>query len=606
MERSPMERIFDVNNPTGSPFGNMLGLVGQVMGHKPYGESALEAQGEAIQELSARVQQGMSPQQAATDFLSTPKGMQLFSRGVYPQVLMQWKTLTDQTPQVGSIGPGQSPVVTTPGQKRPWIGEPTPTEAESTARTITPTQVVPPGHGVLPRPRPSGAPPAPYTQPTEAQQTSTTIPPAATTGPGQTLHTLQNGQYKPTFTNPTTQMQDFDSFRTIAGLPSGVVQRLAQMQMTPPDQRPTEMKRTLDEMVAAKQLDPKTANLLAVHAFGPQGVIRIVPKLNRHGEQIGSSVIDLIGNRSMDVGQISTGPGTDTSLPGTPAAPPAAPGSPNATTGPGAIPRTAPPGSPAAPLAPPLNLQNPESPYSDKLQMFFAPGLFPQLNAALGSMARQVDSRISIPGSEDASANTDAMRNLAFALAGLTREGAGLNIPSKYLALAEALGPSASVWNDPKNAVRQAIDLHGRMQQAIREDRALLVDREQSHDSKRRAERRIETYGNVLEALPPLNSMIHLREDIAKNGPITRANEMSPGRFLSNLVSGTKQVVTTGADQARETGAVPGAIPAANRFSKMSNEAFMALEPEKVRPKDMPTYLQELKRRRALIGGAKQ
>lgn len=571
-DRGPFERIFNVDNPEGTPFGAMLGTVGQVAGFKTAGERAQDAQGQALSQMSAEVSAGATPQQALLNFLKSPQGQEAFSRGMTVDIANKFMQAVNTTPTVGAVGPGQTPVITRPGQPGVEYGQQTPTTEQATARTIAPTKEVGPGVSLAQQPQGQYGFQTGPAAPTTEQSTSRTIAPTVGVGPGVTLAQQPQGEYgyKPGFNNKTTESQSFDNLKQYAQLPPNVLADIAKLNMLPADQRDSELKRLTDTAVQNGSIGQEVADKLRTGYYGGNGVIRMIPKLNRVGEEIGTTILDMGANNgrgaSMEVlnnGYSPTGGATP------------APGSPAAATA----------GSP---------------PRTNKSLMFFGTGLPANILAPLGQVVRgTLGVDIPIGGSEAASDNIRNLTALQTSLIQMAKEGGGLGVPARVISAATNMGPQSSTWGDPKTAVSHAIDLHAQLSDEMSKDTAKLNDIQASKQEKHRAEQRITAYQQIMSQLPPLSEMTMLQKDMATGGPITRANEVSVGNVgraaIQAATAGGKKVGKN-VDQATGTDQPAGG----DRFSKLSNQSFLGIDPQKLAPADLGNYYQEVQRRQAI------
>lgn len=575
-DRSPFERIFNPDNPEATPFGAMLGTIGQMGGVKTSTEIAQDAQSQALSQMSSLVQAGATPQQALMTFLKSPQGQDAFSKGMTVDIATKFMQSINPQPQVGSVSPGATPVITRPGQAGVEMGQPTATTEQSTARTVAPTLQVGPGSSLAQQPQGGYGYNVGPAAPTTDQSTARTIAPVTQASPGAMVLQQPQGQYgyQPVQQNKTTEAQTFDNLKTYAQLPPNVLGEIAKLNMLPPDQRDSEMTRITREAVQNGSMGQEVADKLRTGYYGGQGVIRVIPKYNRVGDEIGNTILDMGANNgkgaSIDVLNNGMQP-------------------PNPQ---------APPGSPAAAVN-----QGP-SPRSDKSLMFFGTGLPSNVLASLGQMVRgTLGINIPVPGSEEAAANIRNLGALQTSLVQMAKEGAGLSVPGRVIAAAQSMGPEASTWSDPKTAIAHAIDLHAQLSEQIGVDTARLNDPQVSKDEKHQAEKRIVAYQHILSQLPDLSQMTALQKDMQTGGPTTAKNEVSVGNVVGSAItagSKTPGLYQKNVDQAGGTitgSAEPSAVTGSERFSKLSTQSFLAVDPKKLSPQDLGNYYQELQRR---------
>lgn len=585
-DRSPFERIFNVDNPEATPFGAMLGTVGQIAGNKTTGEIAQDAQAKALSQMSSEVSAGATPQQALLNFLKSPQGQEAFSKGMTVDIANRFMQAVNPTPTVGAVGPGQTPVITRPGQAGVEFGQQTPTTEQATARTIAPTLQVGPGNSLAQQPQGGYGYQTGPAAPTTEESTSRTIAPTVGVGPGTTLAQQPKGGYgyTPGFNNKPTEAQNFDNLKQYAQLPPNVLADIAKVNMLPPDQRDSELKRLTDAAVQNGSMAQEVADKLRTGYYGGQGVIRMIPKLNRVGEEIGTTILDMGANNGRGASMDVYNQGLN------------APGAPPAT-----------PGSPAAAVQ---STSGPQ-PRTNKALMFFGTGLPANVLAPLGQMVRgTLGVDIPLPGSEDATNNIRNLGALQTSLVQMAKEGAGLSVPGRVIAAAQSMGPEASTWSDPKTAVAHAIDLHAQLTEQMGIDTQRLNDIQVSKEEKHAAEKRIVAYQHILSQLPSLPEMTSLQKDMQEGGPVTRANEVSVG----NVGRAAVQAVTSGSKKVgpavdQTLGGPPGEQPTSaggDRFSKLSNQSFLGIDPKKLAPQDLGNYYQEVQRRQSLSQRKKQ
>lgn len=591
MERSPFAQIFNPDNPTGTPIGGMLGLIGQVGGVQTSQERSANAQAEAMQELNTLVQQGMTPQKAFSQFMTTPQGVEMFARGMTVDLAKNWMATISETPNVQFQQPGTSAVITRPNNPNVQIGQPSLTTDEATRRTVPRVDQISPG--ATPAITPAGGGPVQIGQqvPTEAQGTARTIKPSAVVGQGQTLLEQPGpGQsLTPSYSQPTTDAQNFEFMKRMANLPQEVVQSLAASKMlTDPMQQQQAQTKTFQDAVKRGSLTQQDADLLRSGAFGPQGMWRMIPVKNAFGDEIGHTIVNLGTNQSMFIGS-KVGPDPRT----TPGAPQPPQGSPAAATS---------DNQPTSANAPTLR---------KKSMMFFGAGVNPNILAPMGEILRgTLGVGVSIPGSEDAAADIRNLNALQTTLVNMSRAGAeGMGVPVRVIAAAENMGPKASMWKDPKTAVAHAIELSVLMTQEQQRD-IELIRSGASQAEKKNADKRLTLYDNVLRALPPLDEMVTVQKDLAKLGPITMQESKGISDVVGGAVSGYKTMsngtTPDGQQQQPPQGAQPQQQPKpsnseqrkqSSRFQKMSPDDFNSVDPNKLSTPDLQLYQQNLQER---------
>lgn len=582
MERSPFASIFNPDNPTGSPFGNILGTIGQISGVQTSSERAANANAEMLMQLNQMVQQGQTPQKAFVNFLATPEGREVFARGGAVDLAKQWMATISETPNVQFAPPGTTPVTTRPNNPNVEIGQQTQTTEQGTARTIPPVREVAPGNmqTVLQNGQfqPNLSNPTSEVQGAREGLATTNLPP----GSGQQVWNPATRKWETQARTPTTSTQDFQAMREIANLPPDLLSRVASAHMLPaPFQQQEAIDQAFKGAVRNGSMDQATADKLRFKYFGEQGAIRVVPKYNRVGEQVGNSIVDLSNPgvpRVMDVG---TRPGGATQVP--------APGG-----------ATAPAGSPAA------DVEGSRSDYQQartpKSTMFFGTGLAPAALSTFGQIVRgSIGVDIPIPKSEESAADIRSLNSLQTALAQLSRLGEGLGIPAKLVQATADMGPKATIWSDPKVAVTHAIDLYANLQDARNYDIRILNDVEMSSTEKKHAEARIQSYDNVLRQLPPLTEMTALKKDMDAFGPITQKNSknlVDMGRAGFQGATGAGERVRKDVSEVAGETKGSNAKVEASRFSGLSNEQLLAVEPKKLNPTQLQMYNRELTKRR--------
>lgn len=430
---------------------------------------------------------------------------------------------------------------------------------------------------------------------TPPSPTMTNVAPGA-----MAVQTGQDGKVMNTFRNPTAEVQTFNEMAAIAKLPAERLRQLAEIQLLPGPEKQTAKEKAVSELVRSYGLPQEIGTKLLADVY------RTVSIKDAFGAVVGEGVMDITSGQMIQPGQATspnfgtagpgfTGPaqgapqGVQWPAAGTTQVPGQAPQQPQAQPGrTGQMPQTAP-----TPGLQPGNVDIQDM-YDDKRTMFFGAGLAPTALSWANSVFRQIDPGLQVPGGQKSTGRRQAIQELHVALDGLTREGAGLGIPTVFINDLKALAPGFGPFESPSDALSKGMKLLQRVTDEITAQEANIRDPNVPAKVKVEAASRAKAYQTIERALPTMEEMQELKRQLDSG----TAPVMTPGTAVRSLEETTRKGVKAGVEDLSSGGKKPaqaaprpGQTPQAgaepelkgNPYAAMSAKELLKVDPKSVK-----------------------
>lgn len=451
------------DNPFANAFspdrGGLTGFIGGLAGVPTQEQSAGGATAQAMSDLSALKDQGMTNQQALLKFFQTPAGHDYFTSAGPNGMKALADGLTATTnapPTMNNIPPGGMLTATDPqsGQTRTAANNP----------QQFPNQVVGP-------------------QDTQVD------------GKGNPLFTNTNSKG-----DTPAKVKEFQYFSQIAKLPAAEIQRLAGINADPSlADKSTATTQAVDELVKNYGLDAQTGEKIKA------GVLHIIPQKDSFGVDTGAvTIVDL-----------STGKPTATTLnPGQQAPAGTAPSVPNPVSGTspstgaatGVLPPAATPTDDTQGPKPPLKAgdiaKNNPAYFGSKADMFLSSGVVPSIMSGVSSATEQLNPSSVVPSGAKSADRQNQIDTLRSDLAAMGQLGGGIGVNKGVLDGYMKLAPTGSATESPHQAVQKAIRLSEHIDSEIAEDSKIISSNGTSNEDKKAASARIQGWHRVQNDLP--------------------------------------------------------------------------------------------------------
>ena len=366
----------------------------------------------------------------------------------------------------------------------------------------------------------------------------TVQPPAPTmVGPGQAAVDRSG---KVLASQPTQEVQNLKGFQEIAKLPQERLQEIAQIHMLPSEDR---------KIFALKQILP---NDLAVKLG--TGVIEVKETKDFFGKPSGQFVV--IDKATNSVTPLSMGPGANSNTPS-------------------AAPRTE---------QNPAGIADP-----NKLNMFLGTGVWPTGLRYLDNVIRSTFSeRFGTSQGQTAQQRNRDLKDLEVAIVSFPEVVGRTNkvLDSLKGLLPKTLGPAS-------DSVDAGINIYQMTNREISNIENTLTSNDKFVSSEAKADLSKQRLGymRILRALPPLEDMLKLKEEIARDGGGSFTAQTGAGAFMElgkNVMTGVKETLTGNqpAQGAQPSAARPrvSAGPTPEQVQGMTLRQLHALDPGSLSP----------------------
>lgn len=515
--------------------GTISGMIGGLMGNPTASEASGGATGQALQQLSALKDQGMSNQQALLKFFQTPQGHDYFT-SAGPDGLKQLvdglQATTAPAPTMNNIAPGGMLTATTP---------------EGGTKTVA----------------------------NNPQQF-----PNQTLGP-QDIQVNGQGQKLAENTNlrgdTPADVKSFTFFSQLAKLPPAEIKRLAALKADPTKGGPNSvMSEAIDKLVSDYGLDAKYGEALK------GGQIKVLPLKNEVGQDTGAvSIVDLTNPTGPTVQMLTPGKTPTTGV--VPSAGAGATPSSGAATGvlPAAEPVVGVDGtvSPAGPAkASDIATKNPTY-FGTKASMFLASGPIASGLQAASGISEMINPKMIIPEGASAADRQTQIDTLRSDLAAMGQIGGSMGVNKGVLEGYLKLAPTGGFAESPHQAIQKAIRLSAHIQEEIDAQSKVYENSKIPIEQRKNAQALIQGWQRVQRDLPTVDELSKMEEAI-RNG--TAGAPTISGAVKTIINAGSKALT----EVKKEAGTVAqdqGIGQGAPDIDKMSTaKELLAVDPSKL------------------------
>jgi hypothetical protein len=514
--------------------GTLTGFIGGLMGAPTQDQAQGSAVGKAVQSISELRAQGKTPQEAALTYFQTPEGQDFFAHSgpTGMKQLVDSLSATISTPTITTLAPGATAVQTDQSGKQ--IGQ------FNNPQTFAPT-VLKPGEQAIDR-------------------------------TGKTIAT--SDQPLP----DTDAVRTFKSLTSIAKLPDAEIKKLAISTLDPTKQSVDSQ--AIDRLVTDYGLDVQTGEKLKA------GVLKITPLTNEYGQQTGDSVLVDLSNPNSPLSTIIK-PNRSATQPGVASKP--LPGSTPETGAPAGVLPAAPAGGAAAPLANPTKASDNKTYFGSKADMFLGSGVVPNALGTMSNISEQLNPGAVIPEGARSNDRQNLINTLRNSIAAMGAMGEGLNVNKATLDSYMKLAPTGKANETPHEGVQKAIRLHENVTQEIEAEEAKARDSGLPSETRKAAVKVAEGWKKVLRALPTMNELTKMEEDIREG----RAGAPTLVEGGKAALEAGKKMLTETKKQAKEAG-VDIDKPAAIDIDKINDpQELLAIDPFKL---DKPNKIKLLRK----------
>jgi hypothetical protein len=401
-----------------------------------------------------------------------------------------------------------------------------------------------------------------------AKLISNTTPPdpkAIGLKPGETGMISQGG--KPltgVMSVPTSDVQSFNQFMTIAGANPQRIRELADLQMDPTAKNTTAKERAIDSMVSTGAIDAATGDKLKA------GTYQVIPATDNFGNTTGDvSIIDISDPKNVKNVLIRAGQGGNTPAPSPGTNPPAVTNVP--PSGPGVTPDK----GAGAGVLPPTSGSSAFDPdaakyFGNKANMFLGAGVVPNLLGAASKVSETIDPSLIIPQGATANDRKTLLDQTNNAITAMGAEAGGFGINKATLKTFQALVPSADVTSSPHAEIQKGIRLLQKVQEEITAEEGIIKNGDVPQQEKVAAAKRIEGWRRVERTLPSMDEMASMEKAI-RNGT-AGADTIASG--VNTAIGAGKKAVTSATKQVDEV--------AGPNFEKMDAATLQTIDPRKL------------------------
>lgn len=355
-------------------------------------------------------------------------------------------------------------------------------------------------------------------------------------GAGETLFSQDptSGALTRTFANPTTDMQNFAGYASIANLPPQRIRELAEMQIDKSKQ-PSEKKQAIDSLVQNYGLDPQLAQAMLADQ------VKVLPVKDQYGQDTGNvTVVDLSNGSSTLLtpgNRVNATPSKD-ELQDRPVVtrnglPVQAPNTQVPAANVGTTPETG-AQTGVIPAAKEPDPTKDSKYFGSKASMVLGGGIVPNILGAASKAGEQIDSSLILP--EGAKANDrDTMLKIARnAILSMADTGFGAN-KIQVQSYAD-LVPSGGITESPHDNVQKFIRLHQFIDQEIANEEAGSVDRSLPQTERAAAAKRANGWKKVLRTIPSMDELDRMNTAII-NGTAGAPNVRSGIKAIGEQIS---------------------------------------------------------------------
>ena len=472
--------------------GTLTGFIGGVMGNPTASQAAGSATGEALRELSALREQGLSPQQALLKWFQTPRGQDYFTQAG-PDGLKQ---LTDglmatqpPAPTLHNVAEGGQLYATNPGSADPRLVASNPKRY--------PNQVL-----------------GPQDQMYDAN------------GKPLAENTNQKRGEVP------ADVQSFQYFAQLSGLPQDEIKRLAGLKLDPTANKSTVESNAIDDLVERFGLAPDLANKLKA------GIIKVLPLKNSVGQDTGAvTIVDMTtGSAQMLDPNRSGVPSTTQPQTGT------APGTTPATgAGTGVLPPAVKPEKKSATEGNPA--------FGNKKDMALGAGPVSKVLGAATTLSEAVDPKLIIDEGAKARDRETMLNTLRSNLQSIGTIGGGLSSNKGLIeGYVRTYLDQGFFTSSPHSQVSKLIRLHEVANKNIEEESARANNPNLPNEVKKNAFETVAGWERVLSSMPSYETLVE-QEKAIRDGTAGAPTIAGAGKAI--LGAGAR-VLTEGKRQAKE------------------------------------------------------